>query len=94
MNVNIGTARITGLTKPFYYNGHRRCYAWAIMFEDTSTLLFDNIPYIKLDESEWQAKFKHEQILRNFETAFSRVASHSKQFPITTYKKKGARCNN
>ena len=67
MNMNIGTARITGLTKPFYYVEHRRCYAWDIMFKDTSTLMFNNIPYIKLDESEGQAKFKHAQILRNFE---------------------------
>ena len=69
MKVNIGTARITGLTKPFYYFEHRCCYAWDIMFKDTSTLMFNNIPFIEIGESEGQAKFKHTQILRNFEEA-------------------------
>ena len=69
MNINIGTAIITGLTKPFYYFEHRCWYAWDIMFKDPSTLMFNNLPYIKLGESEEQAKFKHAQILRNFKEA-------------------------
>lgn len=46
--INIATARIKGLKKPPYYFNHLCYYAWDIMFEDTSTLLFDNLTFIKV----------------------------------------------
>ena len=69
MKINIGTARIRGLTKPFYYFEHRCCYAWDITFKETSTLLFNNLAFIPVGKTEKEAAFKQHQYLEKFEQA-------------------------
>lgn len=67
--VNIATARIKGLKKPPYYFNHRSYYAWDIMFEDTSTLLFNNIPFIYVGNTEEEAEIFCNQLKENFKEA-------------------------
>lgn len=67
--VNIATARIKGLKKPPYYFDHRGYYAWDIMFEDTSTLLFNNIPFIYVGNTEEEAEIFCNQLKENFKEA-------------------------
>ena len=54
--VNIATARIKGLKNSPYYFEPRCYYAWDIMFEDTSTLFFNNLPFIKVGNTEEEGK--------------------------------------
>ena len=69
MKINVATARITGLAKPFYYFEHRDSYVFDIMFEDTSTLMFKNLPFIEVGETEEEAISNYNKFLQNFENA-------------------------
>ena len=66
LRVSIATARIKGLNKSPYYFQHRGYYAWDIMFEETSTLLFSNIPFIKVGDTEEEAERICNQLKENF----------------------------
>ena len=67
--VNIATARIKGLkNSPYYFEPH--CYyAWDIIFEDTSTLFFNNLPFIKVGNTEEEGKVFCNQLKENFNKA-------------------------
>lgn len=66
--VCIGTARIHGLKDDLYYFNAKCYYAWNIMFSETSTLKFHNLPWIYLNEdSEEEAEKKLKEIKHNFE---------------------------
>ena len=67
--VSIATARIKGLRKPTYYVSHYCYYAWDIMFEDTSTLFFNNLPFIKVGNTEEEAEIFCNQLKKNFKEA-------------------------
>ena len=67
--VNIATARIKGLKKPPYYFDHHCYYAWDIMFEDTSTLFFYNLPFIKVGNTEEEGEVFCNQLKENFNEA-------------------------
>lgn len=68
-NVNIATARIEGLTKSPYYFEEKCFYAWNIMLKDTSTLLFNNIPFINVGDTEVDAKILCDHLKSNFKEA-------------------------
>ena len=68
--VNIATASINGLTKSPYYFEHHCYYAWDIMFEDSSTLSFDNLPFIKVGETKKEAETFCNMIKDNFKKAY------------------------
>ena len=67
--VNIATARIEGLTKPPYYFDHHCYYAWDIMFQDTSTFAFHNIPFIKVGDTEEEGEIFCNKLKENFNEA-------------------------
>lgn len=67
--VNIATARIKGLKKSPYYFDHHCYYAWDIMFEDTSTLFFYNLPFIKVGNTEEEGEVFCNQLKENFNEA-------------------------
>lgn len=67
--INIATARIDGLTKPPYYFEHCCFWAWGIMFSDTPTSEFYNLPFIKVGETEEEARIFCNQIKENFKQA-------------------------
>lgn len=67
--INIATARIDGLTKQPYYFDHHCYYAWDIMFNDTSTFLFDNIAFIKVGKNKEEGEKFCNQIKENFREA-------------------------
>ena len=69
MNLNIATARIKGLEKHPYRFEHSCYYAWSIMFEDTSTLFFSNLPVIKVGNTEEEGEEFYYQIKENFKEA-------------------------
>ena len=50
--INIATARIKELTKMRYYSNHRYFYTWSITFSHPSTLIFNNLPFIKVGDTE------------------------------------------
>jgi len=68
-NVNIATAQIKGLKNSPYYFKHHCYYAWDIMFEKTSTLLFDNLAFIKVGDHEKDAVIFCDKIKENFSEA-------------------------
>ena len=61
-NVNIATAQIEGLAKSPYYFEHHCYYAWDIMFRNSSTLIFNNIPFIKVGDTEEEGNIFCNQI--------------------------------
>ena len=67
--VNIATARIKGLKKSPYYFAHHCYYAWDIIFENTSTLLFHNLPFIKVGNTEDEGEIFCNQLKENFNKA-------------------------
>lgn len=67
--INIATSRIEGLTKPPYYFDHRCFYAWSITFSDTSTLLFNNLPFIRVGDTEEEGEKFCNQLKENFKEA-------------------------
>lgn len=67
--VNIATARIKGLEKPPYYSEHYCYYVWDIMFEDTSTLSFRNLPFIKVGDTKEEGEIFCNQLKENFKEA-------------------------
>ena len=67
--INIATAQIKGLRNPPYYFSHRGYYAWDIMFEAPSTLLFKNLPFIKVGDTEEEGKIFCNQFKENFNKA-------------------------
>jgi len=62
----IATARIKGLTKSPYYLEHHGYFAWDIMFYDTSTLMFDNLPCIEVGNTVEEAVNFCNQLKENF----------------------------
>lgn len=68
-NVNIATAQIDGLAKSPYYFEHHCYYAWDIMFRNSSTLIFYNIPFIKVGDTEEEGNIFCNQIKENFNKA-------------------------
>lgn len=69
LKVNIATAQIKGLKKPPYYSEHHRYYAWDITFEVPSTLLFKNLPFIKVGDTEKEGEIFFNQLKENFHKA-------------------------
>lgn len=67
--VKIATARIKGLKNPPCYFEPHFYYAWDIMFEDTSTLFFNNLPFIKVGNTEEEGKVFCNQLKENFNKA-------------------------
>jgi len=67
--INIATARIKGLTKPPYYFEHRGFYAWSVTFSDSSTLGFDNLPFIKVGDTKEEGEILCNQLKENFKEA-------------------------
>ena len=67
--VSIATTRIGGLTKSPYYFNHHGYFAWDIMFSDSSTLGFHNIPRINVGDTEEEAVEFCNQLKENFEQA-------------------------
>lgn len=67
--VNIATARIKGLEKPPYYFEHHCYYVWDIMFEDTSTFSFRNLPFIKVGDTKEEGEIFCNQLKENFKEA-------------------------
>ncbi len=67
--INIATGRIEGLSKPPYYFDHHCFYAWSITFSDTSTFFFNNLPFIKLGDTEEEGEIFCNQIKENFNKA-------------------------
>ena len=67
--VSIATARIKGLKKAPYYFEHTGSYVWDIMFENTSTLLFNNLPFIKVGNTEEEGEVFCKQLKENFKEA-------------------------
>ena len=68
-DVNIATAHIYGLCKPPYYAENFDYYAWDIMFDNSSTLIFYNIPFIKVGDTEEEGNIFCNQIKENFNKA-------------------------
>lgn len=67
--INIATARITGLTEPPYYFDHHCYYAWDIVFQDASTFAFNNLPSIKVGETEEEGEIFCNILKENFKRA-------------------------
>lgn len=68
--IGVATARINGLTKDPYYFEHKCFWAWDIMFSDTSNLFdFDNIPFIKVGDTEEEAVSFCKGLKENFSKA-------------------------
>ncbi len=66
--VNIATARIEGLSKPPYlFKPHY--WAWDIMFFDTSTIMFEQLPFINVGYTEEKGVIFCNQIKANFDQA-------------------------
>lgn len=66
----IGTGRIQGLKNGIYYFNAKCYYAFDIMFSETSTLRFKNLPYIPLSyDSEEAAENEFQRIKHHFEDA-------------------------
>ncbi len=57
-NLSIATAKISGLeSSPYYFNS--KCYwAWNIMFNKSSSLLFNNLPFIYLTKDSEEEAIK------------------------------------
>lgn len=68
-NVNIATAQIDGLAKSPYYFEHHCYYAWDIMFRNSSTFAFNNLPFIKVGNTEEEGKLFCNQLKENFKKA-------------------------
>ena len=68
-NVSIATARINGLNKSPYYFKQGEFYAVDITFTDSSTLLFDNMPYIKVGKTREEANNFWSKMKKNFSDA-------------------------
>lgn len=67
--VQVATARIEGLNEPPYYFDHHCYWVWDIKFSDTSTLLFNNIPFIKVGDTEEEGVAFCNQLKENFKQA-------------------------
>ncbi len=67
--VNIATARIEGLKKSPYYFNHQCYWSWDIIFFDTSTLTFNNLPFIKVGDTEEEGVSFCNQLKENFKQA-------------------------
>ena len=67
--INIATARIKGLEDPPYYFESKCYYAWDIMFKDTSTLLFANLPCIKVGNTIEESEIFCNELKENFKKA-------------------------
>lgn len=67
--INIATAEIEGLAKPPYYFEHHCYYAWGITFNKPSTLIFRNLPYIPLGNTEEEAEIRCKEIKAVFKNA-------------------------
>lgn len=68
-NVSIATARINGLNKSPYYFKEGEFYAVNITFTDSSTLLFDNMPYINVGNTREEANTFWSKMKKNFSDA-------------------------
>ena len=67
--INIATAKIEGLTKPPYYFDHHCYYAWGITFTNTSTLFFNNLPFIRVGNTEEEGEIRCNEIKEVFKQA-------------------------
>lgn len=67
--VNVATARIEGLIKPPYYFDEKLYYAWDILFFDSSSLGFYNMPCINVGDTEEEAEKISNQIKQKFKNA-------------------------
>jgi len=67
--VNIATARINGLTKQPYYFDHHCYWAWSIIFSDSSTSRFYNLPVIEVGDTEEEGIVLCNQLKENFKQA-------------------------
>lgn len=67
--INIATGKIEGLDKPPYYFNHRCYYAWEISFYDTSTLTFNNLPFIRVGNTEEEGEKYCNEIKKIFKDA-------------------------
>lgn len=67
--VSIATTRIKGLNRSPYY--FKRCdfYAVDILFTESSTLFFDNLPFIKVGDTREEAKTFWSKLRKNFSEA-------------------------
>ena len=68
-DVCIATARINGLNKLPYYFKERGFYAVDIKFTDSSTLLFDQVPFINIGNTREEAKTIWSLLKKNFSDA-------------------------
>ena len=68
-NVNIATTRIKGLEKTPYYFEHHCYYVWDIMFHNSSTLSFNNLPFIIVGNTEEEGNLICNQLNENFREA-------------------------
>lgn len=67
--IGIATARINGLNKSPYYFDHRCYYAWSITFSDTSHIFFNNLPFIKVGDTEEEGERTCNRLKENFKEA-------------------------
>lgn len=67
--IGIATARIYELTEDPYYFEAKCYFAANIMFDETSTLMFYNLPFIYLGESLEEARKTWERVKENFKKA-------------------------
>lgn len=67
--ISIATARINGLTASPYYFEAKCFWAWKIMFSDTSTLGFFNLPFIKVGDNEEEAVIFCNRLKNKFKQA-------------------------
>lgn len=65
----IATAKIKGLNDSPYYFEHHCYYAWKIMFEDTSTLFVNNLPFIKVGDTKEEGEIFCNHLKENFNEA-------------------------
>lgn len=67
--INVATARINGLKNPPYYYDRKNYYAWDITFDDASTLLLKNLPFIKVGNTEEEGEIFCKHLKKIFNDA-------------------------
>lgn len=67
--VNIATARIYGLTKSPYFFEFQNYYTWKIMFSDASSVIFRDLTFIDVGDTEEEAEIRCNQLKENFKQA-------------------------
>lgn len=69
MNIGIATAHMRALSKYPFYFGVRGYYAWSIMFYNTSTFKFHNLPFVKVGDTRQEAEATCQKFKNNFKQA-------------------------